>query len=144
MEILCRVTAQGLVPMYDSDYDERKKLHEGETVMCSIRKPRNYEFHKKFFALVRLTFENLPERLVRMLSVRNEEDMLTVFKLDLGLFSTSWHCGRNVVKLDSISFAKMDETEFQKFYDRCIDLVLSSYLRGTDKQSLIEEVERFK
>lgn len=144
MEILCRVTAQGLVPMYDSDYDEKKKLHEGETVMCSIRKPRNYEFHKKFFALVRLTFENLPERLVRMLSVRNEEDMLTVFKLDLGLFSTSWHCGRNVVKLDSISFAKMDETEFQKFYDRCIDLVLSSYLRGTDKQSLIEEVERFK
>lgn len=144
MEILCRVTAQGLVPMYDSDYDEKKKLHEGETVMCSIRKPRNYEFHKKFFALVRLTFENLPERLVRMLSVRNEEDMLTLFKLDLGLFSTSWHCGRNVVKLDSISFAKMDETEFQKFYDRCIDLVLSSYLRGTDKQSLIEEVERFK
>ena len=144
MEILCRVTAQGLVPMYDSDYDEKKKLHEGETVMCSIRKPRNYEFHKKFFALVRLTFENLPERLVRMLSVRNEEDMLTVFKLDLGLFSTSWHCGRNIVKLDSISFAKMDETEFQKFYDRCIDLVLSSYLRGTDKQSLIEEVERFK
>ena len=144
MEILCRVTAQGLVPMYDSDYDEKKKLHEGETVMCSIRKPRNYEFHKKFFALVRMTFENLPERLVRMLSVRNEEDMLTVFKLDLGLFSTSWHCGRNVVKLDSISFAKMDETEFQKFYDRCIDLVLSSYLRGTDKQSLIEEVERFK
>lgn len=144
MEILCRVTAQGLVPMYDSDYDEKNKLHEGETVMCSIRKPRNYEFHKKFFALVRLTFENLPERLVRMLSVRNEEDMLTVFKLDLGLFSTSWHCGRNVVKLDSISFAKMDETEFQKFYDRCIDLVLSSYLRGTDKQSLIEEVERFK
>ena len=144
MEILCRVTAQGLVPIYDSDYDEKKKLHEGETVMCSIRKPRNYEFHKKFFALVRLTFENLPERLVRMLSVRNEEDMLTVFKLDLGLFSTSWHCGRNVVKLDSISFAKMDETEFQKFYDRCIDLVLSSYLRGTDKQSLIEEVERFK
>ena len=144
MEILCRVTAQGLVPMYDSDYDEKKKLHEGETVMCSIRKPRNYEFHKKFFALVRLTFENLPERLVRMLSVRNEEDMLTLFKLDLGLFSTSWHCGRNVVKLDSISFAKMDETEFQKFYDRCIDLVLSQYLRGTDKQSLIEEVERFK
>ena len=144
MEILCRVTAQGLVPMYDSDYDEKKKLHEGETVMCSIRKPRNYEFHKTFFALVRMTFENLQESLVRMLSVRNEEDMLTVFKVDLGLFSTSWHCGRNVVKLDSISFAKMDETEFQKFYDRCIDLVLSSYLRGTDKQSLIEEVERFK
>ena len=77
MEILCRVTAQGLVPIYDSDLDEKKKLREGDTVMCSIRKPRNYEFHKKFFALVRLTFDNLPERLVCMLNVRNEQDMLT-------------------------------------------------------------------
>lgn len=144
MEILCRVTAQGLVPMYDSDLDEKKKLREGDTVMCSIRKPRNYEFHKKFFALVRLTFDNLPERLVCMLNVRNEQDMLTCFKLDLGLFTTAWHGSREVVKLESISFASMDETEFQKFYDRCIDLVLSTYLRGTDRQSLIEEVERFK
>ena len=144
MEILCRVTAQGLVPMYDSDLDEKKKLREGDTVMCSIRKPRNYEFHKKFFALVRLTFDNLPERLVCMLNVRNEQDMLTCFKLDLGLFTTEWHGRREVVKLESISFASMDETEFQKFYDRCIDLVLSTYLRGTDRQTLIEEVERFK
>lgn len=144
MEILCRVTAQGLVPMYDSDLEEKKKLREGDTVMCSIRKPRNYEFHKKFFALVRLTFDNLPERLVCMLNVRNEQDMLTCFKLDLGLFTTTWHGRREVVKLESISFASMDETEFQKFYDRCIDLVLSTYLRGTDRQSLIEEVERFK
>ena len=144
MEILCRVTAQGLVPMYDSDLDEKKKLREGDTVTCSIRKPRNYEFHKKFFALVRLTFDNLPERLVCMLNVRNEQDMLTCFKLDLGLFTTAWHGRREVVKLESISFASMDETEFQKFYDRCIDLVLSTYLRGTDRQSLIEEVERFK
>lgn len=144
MDILCRVTANGLVPMYDSDFDENKRLKEGETVMCTIRKPRNYEFHKKFFALVRLTFDNLPERLVRMLGVRNEDDMLDCFKLDLGLFTQVWHGRRPIAKLGSISFASMDETEFQNFYNRCVDIVLTKYLRGTTRQELIDEVEMFK
>lgn len=144
MEILCRVTESGLVPMYDSDFDGKRWLRVGETVLCTIRKPRNYEFHKKFFALVRLTYDNLPERLVRMLNVRNEDDMLACFKLDLGLYTLAWHGRRPVCKLGSISFAAMDETEFQNFYNRCVDLVLSTYLRGTERQSLIEEVQRYK
>ena len=143
MDILCRVTAVGLVPMYDSDFDEKKRLKDGETVMCSIRKPRNYEFHKKFFALVRLVFNNLPEHIVRMLNVRSEEDMLDCFKLQLGLYRQVWHGRRPVVKLGSISFASMDETEFQKFYNRCIDITLTTFLRGTTRQELIEEVEQF-
>ena len=32
MDILCRVTANGLVPMYDSDFDEKKRLKAGETI----------------------------------------------------------------------------------------------------------------
>lgn len=143
MDILCRVTAAGLVPMYDSDFDEKKRLKDGETVMCSIRKPRNYEFHKKFFALVRLVFNNLPEHIVRMLNVRSEEDMLDCFKLQLGLYRQVWHGRRPVVKLGSISFAAMDETEFQKFYNRCIDITLTTFLRGTTRQELIDEVEMF-
>jgi len=143
MDILCRVTATGLVPMYDSDFDEKKRLKDGETVMCSIRKPRNYEFHKKFFALVRLVFNNLPEHIVRMLNVRSEEDMLDCFKLQLGLYRQVWHGRRPVVKLGSISFAAMDETEFQKFYNRCIDITLTTFLRGTTRQELIDEVEMF-
>ena len=61
MDIYCRVTEQGLVPMYDSDLEEKRRLKIGDTVLCKISRPRNYEFHKKFFALVRLTYENLPE-----------------------------------------------------------------------------------
>lgn len=144
MEIYCRVTASGLVPMYDSDYEERQRLVEGETVLCVIRKPRNYEFHKKFFALVRLTFDNLPERLVRMLNIHSEQDMLDNLKLDLGLYSVVYHGGKAVIKLGSISFAAMDETDFQKFYDRCVDVVLFNYLRGTDRKTLLDEVQRFK
>lgn len=144
MEIYCLVTEQGLIPMYDSDYDEKQRLKVGETVLCKISKPRNYEFHKKFWALIRLTYQNLPERLHRMLDIYSEEDMLTCLKLDLGLSSTVWHGSRQVVRAGSISFAAMDNTEFEQFYQRCIDVILEKYLRGTSRQDLLDEIASFK
>lgn len=144
MDILCKVTAQGLVPMYDSDFEEKKRLKIGSVVNCSISQKRNYEHHKKFFALVRLTFENLPETLQQMLNIRSEEDMLTCIKLDLGYASTVWYGTKQVVIPKSISFAAMDQTEFEQFYNRAVDMVLGLYLRGTNKQDLLEEIENFK
>lgn len=84
MDIFCKVTAHGLVPLYDSDYDLKKRLRVGSVVKCKVSNPRNYEHHKKFFALVRLTFDNLPSNLAEYLKVHNDEDMLRRFKRDLG------------------------------------------------------------
>ena len=144
MDIYCQVTDQGLVPMYDSDYEEKKRLKLGDKVLCTIKKPRNYEFHKKFFALVRLTYQNLPEWMEQDLGVHSEEDMLTSMKLDLGLADIVYINGRPIVKTGSISFASMDNTEFEQFYNRCVDLVLKRYLCGTDKQALLDEIINFK
>lgn len=144
MKVYCRVTDYGLVPLYDSDYEEKKKLKPGDTVLCEIKRPRNYEFLKKFFALIRLTFDNLPEHLHHALSIYSEEDMLTSLKLDLGLCTTVRYGMREVIKEGSISFAAMDESEFERFYNRCIDMILHRYLRGTDRKALMEEIERFK
>lgn len=47
MDIYCRVTDIGLIPMYDSDLDEKHRLRIGDNVLCTIKRPRNYEFHKK-------------------------------------------------------------------------------------------------
>lgn len=144
MDIYCRVTDIGLVPMYDSDYDEKKRLNVGDTVLCSIKRPRNYEFHKKYFALLRLTVANLPHLIQQQMQIFTEEDLLDCLKIDLGLFTTRWHGGRQIVKTGSISFAKMDNTEFEKFFSRSVDAILRIYLRGTDRQALIEEVENYK
>jgi hypothetical protein len=143
VDIFCRVTDVGLVPMYDSDSDEKHRLRVGDTVLCRITRPRNYEFHKKFFALVRLTYLNLPEHLHEELNVWSEEDMLACMKLDLGYATTIFYEGREIVKLGSISFAKMDDTEFQRFYDRCLFLVQYKYLRGIERDTLLEEIGNF-
>lgn len=143
MEIYCQVTDRGLVPMYGSDLDEKKKLRVGEQVVCSIRRARNYQFHKKFFALVRLTFDNLPEPIQQRLGIKSESDMLDWLKIELGMFTAYRVNGSQVLKLGSISFANMGEDEFEEFYKRCVSIILNHYLVGTTMQDIKDEIENF-
>ena len=46
------------LPSNNSDYDSLKKFKVGSTLSCDIKQPRNIGFHKKFFALINLVFEN--------------------------------------------------------------------------------------
>ena len=144
MELYCQVTPQGLVPLYDSDLDAKHKLKEGKVYKVTVTTPRNYQFLKKFFALIRLTLDNLPERLQDHYGIYNETDMLNCIKLDLGLAHTITYNDHPVLITESISFAAMDEAEFEQFYNRTIDLILQHYLRGTDRETLLEEVQQFR
>ena len=103
MELFCQATPQGLVPLYDSDLEAKHKLQEGKVYKVTVSTPRNYNFHKKFFALVRLTYYNLPETLERKLGIHNEEDLLTALKVELGLCDIYTIDGRTIVKPQSIS-----------------------------------------
>lgn len=145
MDIYCRVTPYGLVSLYDSDHDLKQRLRVGTTVRCRISLPRNYRFHKKFFALVRLTFDNLPLPILERWNIRTEDDMLRRFKRDLGYFTAIVNDrGEREIEYKSISFAAMDEEEFERFYADCVNLVLDKYIPGIDRDDLIEEVEHFK
>lgn len=145
MDIFCKVTPCGPVPLHDSDLDLKKRLRVGSVVRCKVSNPRNYEHHKKFFALVRLTFDNLPLPLVEKWNIRNEYDMLRRFKRDLGYFTNTINeYGEHEIEYLSISFAAMEQHEFEQFYNQCIDLVLFKYIKGIDKQDLITEIENFK
>ena len=145
MDIYCKVTPYGFVPMYNSDLELKKKLKEGSVVKCKVSNPRNYQFHKKFFALLRLTYDNLPVSLVEKWNIRTVEDMLRRFKRDLGYY-TSNRNEKGELEIDylSISFAAMEEWEFERFYDQCLELVLHTYIEGIDKEDLINELENFK
>ena len=44
------------LPAHDSDLDLAKQIKVGEVYRFQFSKPRNYEFHKKYFALL---FKNI-------------------------------------------------------------------------------------
>lgn len=143
MKILCIATENGLVPKYESDREEYRKVKKGSEVVVSVGKERNYEFHKKFFALLSLTFDNLPERLHDELNIHSVDDLLVRLKIDLGLYSMARYGNQSIVVPGSISFSKMDEYEFEKFYRRCTHYILDNYLKGVNDKQLEEEIWRF-
>lgn len=143
MEMLCRVTEAGLVPMYGTDLAEKKKLKVGSDVVCSIKRARNYRFHKKFFALLNLCLENMPEERAFAWNIWSVEDLKFAVKLDLGYAKVDSLCGRTVVREKSIAFDKMDESEFERFYKDAVNVICRKYLRGVDSDCLEEEIINF-
>lgn len=143
MDFFCRVTPTGLVPLDEVDAEKKAQLRLGSDVRVSVTRPRNIGFHRKFFALLSITVSNLPEHIAASLHIYNVETMLAAVKIDLGYFDTLSVAGRDIIRLRSISFTKMSADEFQRFYDLAVTDILNNYLRGTDKEELLQEVEQF-
>lgn len=143
MEIYCKATSLGLVPLDDNERAQYNQLRPGCDVRVTITMPRNIRFHRKFFALLNIVLDNLPESLQSQRHISSVESLLSAIKIDMGYFEIVNIDGRNVIKLKSISFAKMDEAAFSRFYDLAVDDILKNYLCGTDCNSLLHEVEEF-
>lgn len=120
---------------YDSDFEQAKKIKAGEFYEFSYSKPRNYLFHKKFFALVELVYQNQE-------AYSNKDDLREDLTIDAGFYRVTTNLqGNEVKKAKSISFAQMDEIEFNEFYNRFIDAVVR-WLK-IDKQDLIDNITQY-
>lgn len=116
-------TPHGLVPMYDADYDERKKLRLGQTYVADIRVPRNYQFHKLAFALINAAYACLPEAAQNgFRSVDGFRQYITVAAGYYDVFFNPRLCDWVEIP-KSWSFSSMDDAEFREFYDRLKDAI---------------------
>lgn len=143
MKIFCKVTDRGLVPIYESDLEEKRKLKNGKVIEADIKYPRNYEFHKKFFALLRLTLDNMNESLQRRLNIYDLDTFLRHIKIDMGLYEILPVGNMNFISYGSISFENMDETAFQSFYRQAVHIVLDKYLPGNTSEEIKEEILKY-
>ena len=117
------------MPLYDSDYEEKRKLKIGEVYQCDVKKPRNYEFLKKFFALIRLGAENTPLNMP-------QEPYRAYVTMKAGYAEVFDTPGGKMALPKSISFAKMDDNEFAGLYQDVIQVIITDI--GADQQ-MIEE-----
>lgn len=139
MKLFVKKTISGLIPCSRSDFEllQESKLKIGEIYEVDVKRPRNIKFHRKFFALVNIYFENQS----RFQDIKNARAFLTVKAGHCTVLETEL----GIVKIpDSISFAKMDEIEFSSFYNRFLDAVVEE-LGGNedDKQAIIEEISHY-
>jgi len=122
------------IPAYNSDHENVKKIHAGEMLSCEITRPRNIEFHKKFFALLNMGFSNQEH-------YDNFEDFRAIMTMKAGFFHTIITDKGMVYVPKSISFSAMDELEFHELYDKMINVLIKE-LKITE-EVLLEEIINF-
>lgn len=117
MEMLLQNTLSGLVPLYPSDYLEKCKLKLGEIYEADIKHPRNYEFLKKFMALINVGCEN--SRLNMPFDTYRK-----YMTIKAGYFNAYQTPKGIYYEAMSLSFASMDEGTFQEVYSRVLDKII--------------------
>lgn len=120
---------------YDSDYDNIRKIKPNTMVEVTITRKRNIGFHRKAFALFKMVYSN-----------QERYDNITDLRHDLTIAAGYWRKYVNihgdVVKVaHSISFASMDETEFNKYYDDVIKIIVLHF--HFDREDILENVARY-
>ena len=113
-----------------------KKIANGEVLRLKYSRPRNYRFHQKFFALLNVAFDS--QSIYSSFEAFRMEVIITC-----GWYDVHHHIsGGTSLKAKSISFAKMDESEFSTLYETAIDVILNKFMPDTDAERLEEEIDR--
>jgi len=133
-----------LVPVDEAGMQLLEKIKIGSHVEVEVKRKRNYEFHKKYFSLLNYAFENWEHEEVFYKGVV-VQDNFDVFRENVLIMAGY---GYPVVNLKqevrfiakSISFAKMEQDEFEDLYSKTIDAILANVLCKHSEQDLINGV----
>ena len=133
--ILCRRTTSGLSPDDDAARDVLRKVKVGDVVRVEVRRPRNLSAHRRFFALVNLVYTNSekfpsPDVARRVLTCRAGHALPYIIE------ST----GEVLLIPESISFANMDQDEFDAFWQRVVKVVCEEILPGVTEADIEAEI----
>ncbi len=135
MEIILVKTLSGFKPAHDSDYEKIKKLKSSEEYKCTVSVPRNLKFHKKYFALINLFFNN--QNIYRDIDdLRHDLTILSGNCIEYVDFN-----GELRKRPKSISFSSMSQEDFEILYNKTLTIV--SDLLKVDQGDILNEIENF-
>lgn len=150
-EIVLMKVAGALVPHDEAAAAFIQKLKLGELTRSDYKRVRNYRFHKKYFALVAFAFDQWePKDSLTYQGqpvMKNKERFRKDVAILAGFFESTVNLKGEVrLEAKSISFAQMDEIEFEALYNATINVILSKVLTSytrTDIDQVVEQLLRF-
>ena len=117
MKLYAEIDIQNRIkPLYNSDYDTLKKVKKNTPLRIEIVNERNWEFHKKAFALFNLGFENQEW-------MNNFDYYRKIMTMKAGYFDTVITDKGEVYFAKSISYASMKQYEFEQFFNSLLDVI---------------------
>lgn len=134
-----------LIPSTEEAREWLSTVKSGEVLRIKAARPRNIKHHQKFFALLQTIYQNQEH-------YKSVDEILLAFKYHIG--HGTWVITRptdpakhnQTVELfqpASISFAKMDQSEFEDFYNKALDFVTTVVIPGLSKDDLVKELWEF-
>ncbi len=122
-------------PAHDSDLELAKQLKVGEVYKFTFTKPRNYDLLKKFFALMKLVFDNQEQY-----TDRNIHRKHLIKAAGYTVEEVNYITGEVTEEAESIAYDSMDDVRFGELYRAMLDTVIRVYgWEGTDLEAEVAE-----
>lgn len=118
-------------------------LNPGDLVEVDMVIPRNQRFHRKFFALLEIGFDAWEPTLEHDGNPveKNFEQFREDVTILAGHYVQTWTLdGEMRLRAKSISFASMDDEEFERVYSSVADVLLSRVLSRYEGRSELDRV----
>lgn len=150
MEVVMVKTPQGyLVPMNEDESSKARKWKSGSVIRGEFKEMRNGAFFRKFWALMDIAYDmwtdGIEPQTYQGQEVLPEKDR---FRKDVCILAGYFRpvfdvTGKMKLEAESIAWANMDETRFEKLYSACIDAILAKVLshKNISHKQLNEAVE---
>jgi hypothetical protein len=142
-----------LVPADEVSANFVGKLIKNDVVTSDFVKPRNYRFHKKWFALIKFAYEHWEPKNFQDAKWKDviPEKSFDRFRKDIiimsGRFNAVYRVDGSVrIEHQSISFAKMNEEEFKELWSATTTVILERVLTtytSDDLQQVVKRLEQF-
>jgi hypothetical protein len=136
VDIFLTKTLSGLVAADEEAKQALRRWKVGETLKCGVKKPRDYTNHKRYFALLSLTFENQEKysslehfRKAVQIAAGHVDELITLE-------------GEVLLLPKSIAYDALDEMEFSKVFAETMT-VCAKILGDLELHHLEQEVARY-
>jgi hypothetical protein len=121
-------------------------LKLGVAVRAEVKRMRNYQFHKKLFALLNFAFETwepVEPTYKGQVVAKNFNQFRNDVVVLAGFYETTMTLKGDVrVIAKSLSFASMEQDEFDALYSAVVNVILSKILKNYTRDDLDNVINR--
>ena len=133
-------TSMGLSPYTDEDAIELRGVGIGDILQAKALDQRNVQHHRKFFALIRIVYDNMPEQFDSHFPT--QDDLRHELIKRAGFYKEYIDLkGKKQYRAESISFDSMGQKRFDELYSKVLDVVVQWFL--FDRDVLEGEIMQF-
>lgn len=144
MEIYLINTTNGLVPVDDESHEQKQKLKLGKIYKAKVTLSRSYEFHKRYMALIKCSWEYQNEK-VRAFFKDDMHKFRKYIEVTAGHSESFYHPKiKDWVEVPkSISFDKTPQDEFRDLYDKVYIILFQTFLKHITQEEFEKNLKNF-